>query len=341
MPKRKNRKTNVKRSYGHQTTSKFQKHEGDTLEDSSLFDLEDVYSHALTEPDHFPENMIKYWRQRRSLFTLFDGSSITGQLPLLDQESWYSVTPEPIAARIAQRCRCGIVLDAFCGVGGNAIQFALTCEKVIAIDIDPIKLKMAKHNARVYGVEQFITFLQGDWHEFANAWIRNRDMSASDSDLQADTVRWQGCQKLNFDVVFLSPPWGGVSYRTFQSHSKQSPQKNQQIPSIAAPATPSIEEMEEKDDCDENFYPLSALAPSGGKCLYETAKRITSNVCMFVPRTVDLNELASLVDEDERSNEFDEQICRISIEEQWLRGRCKAMSCYFGELADWKDEDDF
>ena len=47
---------------------------------------------------------------------------------LLDEEGWYSVTPEAIAMQIAERCRCDVVLDAFCGVGGNAIAFARTCQ---------------------------------------------------------------------------------------------------------------------------------------------------------------------------------------------------------------------
>lgn len=34
----------------------------------------------------------------------------------------------------------------FEGVGGNTIQFAFTCEKVIAIDIDPNKIEMARYN---------------------------------------------------------------------------------------------------------------------------------------------------------------------------------------------------
>lgn len=48
---------------------------------------------------------------------------------LLDEEGWYSVTPEKIADQIAERCRCDVIIDAFCGVGGNAIAFAKTCER--------------------------------------------------------------------------------------------------------------------------------------------------------------------------------------------------------------------
>lgn len=45
-------------------------------------------------------------------------------------EGWFSVTPEKIAEHIAQRVQGAsqalVIVDAFCGVGGNAIQFALT-----------------------------------------------------------------------------------------------------------------------------------------------------------------------------------------------------------------------
>jgi len=46
-------------------------------------------------------------------------------------EGWFSVTPERIARHIAARCQCDLVVDAFCGVGGNCIQFAFTCERGI------------------------------------------------------------------------------------------------------------------------------------------------------------------------------------------------------------------
>lgn len=44
-------------------------------------------------------------------------------------ESWYSVTPEKVAQHAAERCKCDIIIDAFCGAGGNTIQFALTCNR--------------------------------------------------------------------------------------------------------------------------------------------------------------------------------------------------------------------
>lgn len=55
-------------------------------------------------------------------------------------------------------------MDAFCGVGGNTIQFAQYYDRVIAIDISPERIEMAKNNARVYGIpEDKIEFICGDF----------------------------------------------------------------------------------------------------------------------------------------------------------------------------------
>ena len=89
------------------------------------------------------EKVNKYWKQRYSLFSKFDEGI------KLDEESWFSVTPEKIAEHIAERIQCDVIIDGFCGAGGNAIQFAKTCQHVIAIDIDSKKLECARNNAKV------------------------------------------------------------------------------------------------------------------------------------------------------------------------------------------------
>lgn len=134
---------------------------------------------ALANPQEDPD-ISKYWAQRYRLFSRFDDGI------KMDKEGWFSVTPERIAKHIAERCRCDLIVDAFCGVGGNTIQFAFTCERVIAIDIDPMKVTLAHHNATVYGVEDRIEFIVGDYMKLI--------------------------PHLKADVVFLSPPWGGPNY---------------------------------------------------------------------------------------------------------------------------------
>ncbi|KAF9962684.1 Trimethylguanosine synthase [Mortierella alpina] len=135
---------------------------------------------SYTNKNQLPQDMHKYWHQRYRYFSLFDHGI------KMDKEGWYSVTPEKIAAHIAARCASDIIIDAFCGVGGNSIQFALTCHRVIAIDIDPVRLECAKNNARVYGVEDRIEFICGDYMTLIPG--------------------------LKADAVFLSPPWGGPGY---------------------------------------------------------------------------------------------------------------------------------
>ena len=71
-----------------------------------------------------------------------------------DAQSWFSATPEVVAEHIAWRCRCDIAVDVFTGCGMNAIQFAFTCHRVIAIDLDRHKLECARRNAEVYGVAE-------------------------------------------------------------------------------------------------------------------------------------------------------------------------------------------
>lgn len=42
----------------------------------------------------------------------------------MDEESWYSVTPESLATQIAKEvdlCGAKVIIDGFCGAGGNAI----------------------------------------------------------------------------------------------------------------------------------------------------------------------------------------------------------------------------
>ncbi|KAK0526822.1 putative diacylglycerol O-acyltransferase tgs1 [Tilletia horrida] len=161
---------------------------------------------SLARYHDLPPELRKYYNYRYELFSLYDAGIS------LDATSWFSVTPESVAARIAERCRCNTILDAFGGAGGNAIQFAKVCERVVAVEIDPIKVEMARHNARIYGVEDRITFVTGDVREFAEAHRRARQRGAQSAAQNGEHERWLGAERLDFDVVFLSPPWGGPTY---------------------------------------------------------------------------------------------------------------------------------
>jgi trimethylguanosine synthase len=92
----------------------------------------------------------KYWNQRRRLFSRFDKGI------QLDEEGWYSVTPEQVVDHVASRlvdlCQGSniVALDAFCGGGGNAIAFAKQPNvSIIAVNTDRAKLRRAAHNAQL------------------------------------------------------------------------------------------------------------------------------------------------------------------------------------------------
>jgi trimethylguanosine synthase len=86
------------------------------------------------------------------------------------------------------------IIDAFAGVGGNAIAFALSgvFKKVIAFEIDPVVMACGQYNADIYGVSEKI-----EW--------RNQDVFEAAASLLGDN---EG-ESEKVDVIFASPPWGG------------------------------------------------------------------------------------------------------------------------------------
>ncbi|KAI3985715.1 hypothetical protein MKX01_030629 [Papaver californicum] len=142
----------------------------------------------------------KYWFQRYNLFSWYDEGI------QMDEEGWYSVTPEEIAIKHAEKAAAaaGVIIDCFSGVGGNSIQFAKKCCHVIAIDIDPQKVALANNNAKIYGVEECIDFVG--------------------------------------DMVFLSPPWGGPTYATVDKFTLDvlKPRDGYSIVQAAQKITPDI-----------------------------------------------------------------------------------------------------
>lgn len=134
-------------------------------------------------------NSRKFYKKRRYLFSKYD------QGILLDEESWYSVTPESVGEYIADKVVKAFpnqevnVLDAFAGCGGNIIQFAKVCNNVFGCEIDETKIAYCKNNCKIY--------------EVSNYKVCHRDyLEATAEDFDNKTI----------NAVFLSPPWGGVGY---------------------------------------------------------------------------------------------------------------------------------
>ncbi|KAK4051540.1 putative diacylglycerol O-acyltransferase tgs1 [Microbotryomycetes sp. JL201] len=280
--------------------------------------------------DNLPKELAKYWFQRYRLFSLFDKGCE------LDLEGWYSVTPEKIAKQIAERCRTNVIVDAFCGVGGNAIQFAMTCEKVIAIDNSPVRLQCAKRNAEIYGVGDHIQFVLADFVDWTNDYVVRKSAGLIPENDQVE-------------VVFMSPPWGGIEYRSIRTQQNGAPSMkattgptgNANGDTVQTNTSDASEQDNPAEDT-ELSYPLSALKPLPGQGLFTLARQITPHVAMFLPRNVDMHEVARLPalaprtdqpDSDDLGQTEFEYSEPVEVEEQWMSNKLKAVTAYFGDLA--------
>lgn len=102
----------------------------------------------------------------------------------LDDEGRWSLTPERLALRLARTADRAPIVDAGCGLGGNAIAFARAGCRVIAIEADRGRLELARHNAKIYQVEDRIRFFHGDAVTLA------REHAGRDA------------------ILYVDPPWG-------------------------------------------------------------------------------------------------------------------------------------
>ncbi|KAI0792199.1 RNA cap guanine-N2 methyltransferase-domain-containing protein [Abortiporus biennis] len=264
------------------------------------------YTHA----SQVPEQLVKYFHQRHRYFSLYDEGC------LLDEVGWYSVTPEGIATQIAERCRCATILDAFCGVGGNAIAFAQTCERVIALDTSPVRLALARHNAAIYGVVDRIEFILGDYLSFARSYLSTPH------------------KQRKIDVVFLSPPWGGPDYISGDS----SPSTNEK-----GKARASLDDSLEYIAHPE--FNLSSIQPVHGAELFKLSRQITPNIAYFLPRNSNLEEISQMLVDDtkEKAPQIGQKKRRkggemVEVEEEWIGKKLKAITCYFGGLAQGQED---
>lgn len=158
----------------------------------------------MTSSSPFGPDTQPYWDRRHTLFSRLDEGV------KLDREGLYSVKPEQIALDIAHRTSGVSVLDAFCGLGGSAIAFARIGKKVVTIDRDIQRLSHARHNARIYGVEDKIEFVHSEIFDF----------------LKHDNRQ--------FDSGYLDPAWGGPDYykKEFFSLAMFSPDGNHLIKAL-------------------------------------------------------------------------------------------------------------
>jgi predicted RNA methylase len=115
---------------------------------------------------------------------------------------------------------------------------------VYAIDIDPKKIEICKNNCKIYNCKNNIYFIEHDFLKIE----------------EYEPI------KVRADYIFLSPPWGGISY------------KNSDIYSIKESMKPDISEI------------------------IKVSLRIVKYIQFYVPRTLQLEELFGIISEIKGAN---------------------------------------
>ncbi len=112
-------------------------------------------------------------------------------LPYTDAIGAWSTTPRHIAevhARTLVEAGVDGVIDLFCGCGADTVRFAEAGLRVVAVERDPGRARLARRNATALGVARDVTVHEGD-----------------------GLALWSDLRAKNPDAaLFLDPPWGGA-----------------------------------------------------------------------------------------------------------------------------------
>lgn len=203
------------------------------------------------------KDLLKYWQRRYTLFSKFDEGIV------LNDQQWYSVTPEASAQETARFIRNifphdDTIIDACGGAGGNTIQFALSeeYERVIYCELDDETTGCAKNNANVYDCADSIVFYNCDLFKL------HQHREVEEMNPAATTF-------------FLSPPWGGTEYTSTALWGFNS--LNTDLP-------------------DEQL--------DLGKVLAYVNSLGIHHFCLFLPKTINLNEVAETWVKDSSSTVY-------------------------------------
>lgn len=125
------------------------------------------------------------------------------------------------------------VADLGAGIGADSIALAKAGCHVTAVELDPIRAKLLRHNARVSGVEHRIMFFQADWTKM----------------------------QLIAEAAFIDPARRVDGKRTFSLHTMLPPLSaitalQTTVPNLLVKAAPGINHAEIPPDAEVEFVSL-------------------------------------------------------------------------------------
>lgn len=187
----------------------------------------------------------------------------------------------------------------------NSLALSPAWPKVIALDTSPTRLALARHNAALHGLAGQIEFVLADFRTFAaSRMVLSHPTSESAGTSAGAASSSSTGRERKIDVVFLSPPWGGPEY-------------------LAGPT-----------------YSLARTQPEPAVELFRLARQMTRNVAFYVPRNTVLEDVAGLLPPPTPLDGVGDDggttgggLERVEVEEEWMGTKLKALTCYFGGLA--------
>ena len=326
-------------------------------------------------PNPYDPNVVhdKYWVQRRRLFSKFD------QGIQLDGEGFYSVTPEIIAHHVAQqvgklaqslKSNMGsmlapdegiILLDAFCGCGGNSIAFgqlpSSLVSKVICVDMDRDRLLRAAHNAAIYNIPRdklifvecnSLFILQYCYQKGNFVLDQPTDTPLPFMPPPVVTGTYAGYNvgglellPRRLDAIFMDPPWGGTDYTVLgkTGYDLEQHMKIQQLSPPVSLHAPEEEELE--DDFFDSFCtPAQTMSKTARKANFNQK---TEGVFLNGRELVQLAAESTsshivIYDLPRNTNKYSIAKCahaagyrgNVRLEEHFLNGRLKTVTAYMG-----------
>ena len=106
---------------------------------------------------------------------------------MVDRSGLVSAKPERASHELASRIRGNRILDVFTGLGMSAIACARAGKQVVCIDTNTDRLEFAKHNARIYIIQNNHTFIASDLRHIMRE-----------------------AKQREFDAVILDPPYNPI-----------------------------------------------------------------------------------------------------------------------------------
>ena len=128
------------------------------------------------------------------LFPFLEDKELYNKLQI-DDVGRYSIT-KPHHAKIINniikeyiKSEHTIIVDAMASVGGNTISFTDLTSSVVSVEVDDTRAEALDNNIKVYGIEDKVLLFRSNYLTLYD--------------------------KLEQDIVFLDPPWGGINYKNF------------------------------------------------------------------------------------------------------------------------------